>query len=115
MNWTEEKINQTITVVKKKASEDETFRKLCLDNPNEAIKQISGMEIPEGVKINIIENDSGVNHTIILPPTAAELDKLELDNIAGGRSVCGDGSSRCLEDGCGTAYLKSQTCIVYIP
>jgi len=86
MNWTEEKINQTITDVKKKASEDEAFRKLCLDNPNEAIKQVSGMEVPEGVKINIIENDQGVDHTIILPSTTAELSKQELDSIAGGRS-----------------------------
>ncbi len=85
MNWTEEKINQTITDVKKRASEDENFRKLCLDNSDEAIKQISGMEVPEGVKINIIENDPGIDHTIILPSTTAELSKQELDNIAGGR------------------------------
>ena len=85
MNWTEEKISQVITDIKKKSSEDEAFRKLCLDNPNDAIKQISGMEVPEGVKINIIENDLGVDHTIILPSNTAELNKLELDNIAGGR------------------------------
>ena len=85
MSWTEEKINQTITDVKKRASEDETFRKLCLDNPDEAIKQISGMEVPEGVKINIIENDTGVDHTIILPTNKAELSEQELDSVAGGR------------------------------
>jgi len=86
MNWTEEKINQTITDVKKRASEEEDFRKLCLDNPNEAIKQVSGMEVPGGFKINIIENDTGVDHTIILPPNKAELSEKDLDNIAGGRS-----------------------------
>ncbi len=84
MNWTEEKINQTITDVKKRAAEDEAFRKLCLDNPDEAIKQISGMEVPEGVKINIIENDTGVDHTIILPPKESEMSKQELDSVAGG-------------------------------
>jgi len=85
MNWTEEKINQVITEIKKKASEDESFRKLCLDNPNEAIKQISGMEVPEGVKINMIENDPEVAHTIVLPPEPSIIKDEELDKIAGGR------------------------------
>ena len=86
MNWTEEKINQTITDIKKKASEDESFRQLCLNNPNEAIKKISGIEVPEGVKINIIENEPGIDHTILLPPNIQELSGEELENIAGGRS-----------------------------
>jgi len=85
MSWTEERINQTTAELKKRASGDEVYRQLCLDNPNEAIKQISDMEVPEGVTINIIENDPGVDHTIILPPITAELSKSELDNIAGGR------------------------------
>jgi len=93
MTWTEEKINQTITDVKKKASEDDSFRKLCLDNPHEAIKQISGLEVPEDVKINIIENDMGVDHTIVLPSTIPELSSQELDNIAGGRGGRNSSSS----------------------
>jgi hypothetical protein len=93
MNWTEEKINQVITDIKKRASEDESFRKLCLDNPNEAIKQISGMEVPEGIKINIIENEPGVDHTIILPSSTTEMSSQELEHIAGGRSF-GEGAGR---------------------
>jgi len=92
MKWTEEIIKQTITGIKKKASEDQTFRKLCLDNPDEAIKQISGMEVPEGVKINIIENDTDIDHTIALPPNKAELSEQELDNVAGGRDGLRTGS-----------------------
>ena len=103
MSWTEEKINQTITEIKKKASEDEDFRKLCMDNPNEAIKHVSGFEVPEGVKINIIENDAGVDHTIILPPTAAEMSNKELDNVAaGGR--CSD-CSRDIGSACGAIFF----------
>ncbi len=67
MSWTEEKVNQVITDIKKKASEDEAYRQLCLDNPHEAIKQVSDMEVPEGFMINIIENEPGVEHTVILP------------------------------------------------
>ncbi len=84
MSWTEEKINQTINDIKKKASEDEAFRKLCLDHPNEAIRKVSDMEVPEGVKINIIENEPGVDHTIILPPEAGTIRDEVLDKIAGG-------------------------------
>jgi len=85
MKWTEEKIKLVITDIKRKASEDESFRKLCLKHPNEAIKQISGMDVPEGVKINMIENDPDVAHTIILPPEPGTLKDEELDKIAGGR------------------------------
>jgi len=92
MNWTEEKINHVIADIKKKASEDESFRKLCLDNPSEAIKQISGMEVPEGVKINMIENEPGVAHTIVLPPEPGAIKDEELDQIAGGR---GGGGGSC--------------------
>ncbi len=84
MNWTEEKINQTLIDIKNKASEDEAYRQLCLDNPNEAIRKISDMEVPEGVKINIIENEPGVDHTIIIPPEPGTLKGEELDQIAGG-------------------------------
>ncbi len=86
MNWTEEKINQVITDIKKKASEDEDFRKLCLNNPTEAIKQVSGMEVPEGVKINIIENEPGFDHTIMLPPKQVAITDNELNQIAGGKT-----------------------------
>ncbi len=85
MNWTAEKINQVITDIKKKASEDEAFRKLCLDHPNEAIKQISDTKVPEGVKINILENEPGVDHTIILPPESNTINDEMLDQVAGGR------------------------------
>ncbi len=74
--------------IKKRTSEDEDFRKLCLDNPNEVIKQISGMEVPEGVKINIIENDPSVDYTIILPPEGGTLEDEVLEQIAAGRWGC---------------------------
>ncbi len=94
MNWTEEKINQTMIDIKKKATEDEAFRKLCLDNPNRAIKQVSDIEVPGGLKINIIENKPGVDHTIILPPDSSALKDEELDQIeGGGRGNCS--SWRC--------------------
>ncbi len=88
MGWTEEKINQTMIDIKKRASEDEDFRKLCLDNPNQAIKQVSDMVVPKGVMINIIENEPDVDHTIILPPEPGDLKDEVLYQIAGGKGHC---------------------------
>ncbi len=89
MSWTEEKINQTIIDIKKRASEDEAYRQLCLDNPHEAIKQISDIEVPGGLKINIVENNPDVDHTIMLPSNIAKLGKMEFEDIQGGRcGVC---------------------------
>ncbi len=85
MNWTEGKINQAINDIKKKALKDEAFRKLCLENPNEAIHQVTQMDVPKGVKINIIENGPDVDHTIILPPEAKALGPEDLDRVIGGR------------------------------
>ncbi len=90
MSWTEEKINQTIIDIKKRASEDEAFRKLCLDNPNEAIREVSKMEVPEGLKINILENESDVDHTIILPPEPDALKDEVLGKVVGGRIRCSE-------------------------
>ncbi len=46
------------------------------------------MEVPEGFKINIIENEPGMDHTIILPPESGSLKDEELDQIAGGDTCC---------------------------
>ncbi len=100
MSWTEEKINQVIKDIKKRATEDEDFRKLCLDHPNDAIREVSDMEVPEGVKINIIENEPCVDHTIILPPEPGALKDEALDQIAGG-SRC-----PCKDDGCVVNLFK---------
>ncbi len=56
-----------------------------MDNSNEAVNKILGLEVPVGLlKINIIENKPGVDHTIIIPPESRALKDEELDQIAGG-------------------------------
>ncbi len=88
MSWTEEKIKQTLIDIKKKASEDEAFRKLCLEHPNNAINQVSDFDVPERVKINIIENEPGITHTIVLPSNGSAIKPELLDQIAIGKNVC---------------------------
>ncbi len=45
------------------------------------------MAVPEGLKINIIENDPGIDHTIILPPEAHAFIDEELDQVGGGGTL----------------------------
>ena len=86
MGWTEKEINEAIEVVSKKAATDKEFRKLCLENPNEAVKQVYGKEIPEEFKIKIIENEPGYDETFVLPDfIGGELSDDDLDKVAGGK------------------------------
>jgi hypothetical protein len=50
----------------RKAWEDETFKKNLLEKPEETLKNY-GIEIPEGFKVYIHENDENSLH-IVLPP-----------------------------------------------
>src|SRR5690554_1526567 len=75
LNWTEEKISQTLAEIDRKAREDRDFRQLCLQNPNEAVRRISGREVPTGVQIRFIENE-GVHLTHVLPDYTGSGDEL---------------------------------------
>ncbi|MCK9224623.1 MAG: NHLP leader peptide family RiPP precursor [Candidatus Muirbacterium halophilum] len=100
MNWTEKEVKATIEKIQVKASTDKKFREKVLSNPEQAIKEISGKDIPEGFKIKIIENAKGIDQTFVLPDfIGEELTDQDLDNVAGGAGrSCGDqcqGYGRC--------------------
>lgn len=84
-NWTEEEIQKTITEIQGKAGTDEKFRALCLSNIGEAIKQVSGKEIPAEYKINVVEGNADFDQTLVLPPMmSGSLSDEQLDKVAGG-------------------------------
>ncbi|MDD2422003.1 MAG: hypothetical protein PHU78_07680, partial [Heliobacteriaceae bacterium] len=64
--WTEAEVNETLAKLFKQASTDAEFRKLCLADPGAAIKQVSGKELPGGLKIKFGENE-GADRTFVLP------------------------------------------------
>jgi hypothetical protein len=85
-NWTKEDINKTLSEISKKTAIDKEFRKMAMENPAQAIKQITGREIPDGFKIKIIENQPDVDFTFVLPDfQKEELSESELATVAGGR------------------------------
>ncbi|MGY4688497.1 NHLP leader peptide family RiPP precursor [Salibacterium sp. K-3] len=71
--------------VYKKAAADEAFRRLCLTDPNKAIKEASGMDVPEGMMVRFVENE-GADATFVLPDplSTGTLDEDELEEVAGG-------------------------------
>ena len=62
-----------------KAAEDEAFRSRLLEDPHTAITDELGVSMPEGLKINVLE-DSADTTNVVLPPRA-RLDEVELESI----------------------------------
>ncbi|MDE2905517.1 MAG: NHLP leader peptide family RiPP precursor, partial [Acidobacteriota bacterium] len=65
-----------------KAAEDEQFRARLLEDPHGTIAEELGVGIPEGLKINVLE-DSADTTNIVLPPKA-RLEAAELEAVSGG-------------------------------
>jgi len=87
MSWTQEKAQETLLQVQKKAESDAAFREKLKTNPNAAIEEIAGIQVPAGFKINIVDaNDADL--TIALPKTKSdELSDADLESVAGGKSA----------------------------
>ena len=110
MEWTQEKLNELYLKVQKQAVVDEEYRKELLADPNAVIEKEIGEKLPEGFKINVIENDPAYAATFVLPDLVGdELEDDELDQVAGGfvsiivvASACAAAISLngCLADAC---------------
>lgn len=90
MNWTKEKIEETYEAVLRAAMTDEEFRAEFLADPTAAIKKLTGMALPEGFKLKIVEEepvseDPDYDMTLYLPPMLDdELSDNEMEQVAGG-------------------------------
>ncbi len=81
----EDVVAKAIETVTSKAVTDSAFRVLCLSNPREAVKQATGLELPENFKLQVVEN-AGAHYTLVLPDAVSgeELNESELEQVAGG-------------------------------
>ena len=89
MSWSVEKANATSELFKQRAAEDEAFRLLALENPAQAVKELSGMDLPEGITLSITEDTQGqlqVTTLISKPVEEKELSEEELLSVSGGIS-----------------------------
>ncbi|MCY3698359.1 MAG: NHLP leader peptide family RiPP precursor [Gemmatimonadetes bacterium] len=74
-----------------KATDDAEFRAQLVANPNAAIKQEFGIDLPEYVSIQVHESRGNDLH-LALPPSAdaeLELDEEALEAVAAGLCCCG--------------------------
>lgn len=52
---TEEELKEALKSLFKKSQTNMEFRRLCLDNPAEAIYRITGKALPEGMKLKFLD------------------------------------------------------------
>ena len=65
-----------------KAAKDEDFRALLLADPRAAVREATGLALPDSVRIEVHEDDASVAHLVLPPPGA--LTDADLERIAAG-------------------------------
>lgn len=72
-----------------RASQDAEFRARLVDDPNNAIKQEFGIDVPDHARIQVHESDMSVLHIALPISPNVELDEERLEAIAAGLCCCG--------------------------
>lgn len=69
----------------KKALTDSAFKAELLKNPAAAVEKATGVKVPAGITVKVVEDTASVVH-LVLPSTAAkgELSDNQLEKAAGG-------------------------------
>ena len=92
---------EALKAVFKKASTDANFRAKCLSDPQAAVQEAAGMDVPAGLEIRFVEPGSTI--VITLPPLSTSegaLDDQVLEGVAAGK-----GSYATVTGGC--------KCVIY--
>jgi hypothetical protein len=84
---------------------DEAFKNRLMSEP-QAVLRDHGIEVDDGVQVNVHEETDKVRHLILPPNPAGELSEEELSPTAGADSACGwchrcRWCGRCGRCGCG--------------
>lgn len=84
--WGKQEISNAITAVQEKAARDEEFRELCKRDIHAAIREATGKEVPQAIRIQVVDQ-TGYHLSVVLPAqekAGGELDEQELEQVAGG-------------------------------
>jgi hypothetical protein len=80
---------------------DEVFKKRLIADPAAVLKE-AGLEVPEGVKVKVVEDTDTVMHLVLPPkPSEDELSEEQLSQAAGGHCSGGCGGCGGCRCGCG--------------
>ena len=71
------------TQLRAKADEDEAFRNKLLQDPRSAIKDATGLTVPEAFSVHVHEESATAFH-LVLPPAGGRLSDEEMRGAAGG-------------------------------
>ncbi len=71
------------TKLKAKADEDEAFRARLLEDPRTAIKEVTGLTVPEGFSIHVHE-ETATDFHLVIPPASRSLSDQEIREASGG-------------------------------
>lgn len=66
-----------------RAEEDQKFRAQLLEDPRSAIKDATGLSVPDGINIRVLEDNANDYH-LVLPPAGRNLSDQEIGGVAGG-------------------------------
>ncbi|UNC93202.1 NHLP leader peptide family RiPP precursor [Candidatus Contubernalis alkaliaceticus] len=77
-----EEMNKKMGQIIAKAWSDAEFKAKLLAHPKETLKE-EGVEIPEGVQVNAVENTARQFH-LVIPQKLDELSDQDLEGVAGG-------------------------------
>ena len=70
-----------------RAAQDGEFRSRLLRDPRQVIRQVTGTQVPEGLRIKFVEKDPDTDVMIVLPDLVAddcELTEEDVAQVAGG-------------------------------
>lgn len=80
--------NELVGAILDRAAVDRTFRERLLNDPNGAIYDTFGIEVPEDYKIRFIERDPDLDALVVLPDNRNDEDEQltddDLDTVSGG-------------------------------
>ncbi len=68
-----------------KAEEDAAFRAQLVENPKAAIKDATGLSVPDGINVRVLE-DNVTDFHLVLPPEGRNLSDREIGGMVGGIS-----------------------------